>query len=327
MRASRFGTSLLFAFGVLIAQYATWGQTPGIRHVGVIYHGGMYDIFLEALRTGLREQGLEEGKQFVLDIRDTKGDLAAVEGLAMELERNKVDVLYTVNTSITLAAKRATTHTPIVFFAGTDPVEAGLVDSIAKPGGRLTGVHGLATDLTGKRLEVLKEMIPKLRRVVTFYNPGNPVAREAARLGRDAGQRLGVQFVERHVGSVEDLRQGLQALKPGEADAFFQVSDGTVTSWAQLIIDIAKTKRLPTMFYEQGLVAKGGLASYGQDYSEIGRMSAKFVHRVLTGTHPKDLPVENFDRLQFAINLRTAREIGLTIPRTIRALADKVIDS
>src|SRR5215467_4081009 len=141
MRASRFLKLLLLAFGVLIAQHVTWGQTPGtIRHVGVIYHGGMYDIFLDALRAGLKEQGLEEGKQFVLDVRDTKGDLAAVEALAQELERSKVDVLYTVNTSITQVAKRATTHTPIVFFAGTDPVEAGLVESLAKPGGRLTGV-------------------------------------------------------------------------------------------------------------------------------------------------------------------------------------------
>src|SRR5215813_6826512 len=114
MRLSRLPKLVLLAFGVLLAQQATWGQTPGtsIRHVGVIYHGGMYDIFLDALRAGLKEQGLEEGKQFVLDIRDTKGDLAAVEALARELERSKVDVLYTVNTSITRAAKRATTHTP-----------------------------------------------------------------------------------------------------------------------------------------------------------------------------------------------------------------------
>ena len=170
-------------------------------------------------------------------------------------------------------------------------------------------------------------MIPKLRRVITFYNPDNPVAREAARLARDAAQRLGVQLIERHAKSAEELRRGIQALKPGEADAFFQVSDGTVTSHAQLIIDTARAKRLPTMFYEQALLAKGGLASYGQDYSEIGRMTVKFVQRVLAGTPPKDLPIENFDRLQFAINLRTAREIGIIVPPTVRALADKVIDS
>jgi putative ABC transport system substrate-binding protein len=160
----------------------------------------------------------------------------------------------------------------------------------------------------------------------TLYNPDNAVAREAARLGREAARRLGVQFVERHVGSIEELRLGLQALKPREVDAFFQISDAMVTSQTRLIIDAARVKRLPTMFAEDSQVAKGALASYGLSFHEIGRMSAKHVQRVLAGINPKDLPVENYDKIELALNLRTAREIGLTIPPSVRIRANKVIE-
>ena len=282
----------------------------------------MYD----GLRQGLRELGLEEGKHIVLDIRDTKGDLKAVGEAARDLERRKVDLICTGGASVTMAAKRATAQTPIVFFAGADPVAAGLVESFAKPGGRLTGVHGRGTDLTAKRLEVLKEMIPRLRRVVTFYDPGNAVARENARLGREAARQLGVQFVERHVGSIEELRLSLQGLKPREVDAYFQVSDAMVTSQALLIIDAARVMRLPTIFHETSLVAKGALASYGPSFRQVGRMLAKYVQRILAGTHPRDLPVESYDKIELALNLRTAREIGLTIPPSVRIRADTVIE-
>ncbi len=294
--------------------------------MGIIHFSGHHHVVVDGLRQGLRELGLEEGKHIVLDIREIKGDLKAVEEAARDLERKKVDLIYTVTTSVTMAAKRATAQTPIVFFAGTDPVRAGLVEGFAKPGGRLTGVHGLSRDLTAKRLEVLKEMIPKLGRVVTFYNPGDAAAPENARLGREAARLLGVQFVERHVGSVEEFRLGLQGLRPREVDAYFHTPDAMVTSQALLIIDAARIKRLPTMFHEVSLVANGALASYGHNYLEIGRMSAKHVQRILAGTPPKDLPVENYDKIELAVNLRTARELGLTIPVSIRIRADKVIE-
>src|SRR5262249_30231694 len=161
--------------------------------------------------------------------------------------------IYTVSTPVTLAAKRGTAHIPIVFYVGADPVAAGLVESFAKPGGRLTGVLGRTGELTAKRLELLKEMMPRLRRVVTFYNPGNAVSREKARRGREAAGQLGVQFVERPVGSIEELRLGLQGFKPREGDAYFHTSDSMVFSQADLIIDAARVKRLPTMFSASNL--------------------------------------------------------------------------
>jgi putative ABC transport system substrate-binding protein len=327
MRTSRLFGLVALAFGLLTAPCTTVAQTPrNVRRVGVILLGGPYQGTVDGLRQGLRELGLEEGKHLVLDIRDTQGDPTAVEAAARELERGKVDLIYTVSTSVTVAAKRATTETPIVFFAGTDPIAAGLVESFAKPGGRLTGVHGQTTEATAKRLQILKQMVPKLSRVVTFYNPGNAVAREGAQLGREAARQLGVQFVERQVRSVEELRRGLQALKPREADALFYTADAMVASRADLIIDAARAKKLPTMFQEYSMVAKGALASYGTNFHEIGRLSAKHVQRILAGITPKYIPVENYERVELALNLRTAKEIGLAIPPSVRIQADRVIE-
>lgn len=151
-------------------------QQPKIFRVGVITTGGAWFQTIDGLRLGLREAGLEEGKQFVLAIRDTKGDLKAAEESARNLEQEKVNLIYTTQTSVTIAAKRATVDIPVVFCAGADPVDLGLVESFAHPGGRLTGVYEPGTDLTAKRLENLKEIVPKLHRVVTFYNPRNRVA-------------------------------------------------------------------------------------------------------------------------------------------------------
>src|SRR5262249_33806796 len=158
-----------------------------------------------------------------------------------------------------------TRSVPIVFYAGGDPVAMGLVESLGKPGGRLTGLVSRSRELTPKRLELLKEIIPGLHRVVTFYNPDNPVSREGARLGREPARKLGVQLVERHVRSIEELRLALQPLKPGEVDAFFQTQDVITAAGVQLIIDAAQIKRLPTMSYELTLVGKGALAAYGSN--------------------------------------------------------------
>lgn len=281
---------------------------------------------MDGLREGLTELGLVEGKQFVLEIRDTKGDLKAVEDAARNLERQKVNLIYTAATSVSLAAKTATNTVPIVFVAGTNPVTVKLADSIRAPGGRLTGVHVRATDLMGKRLELLRELIPSLRRVVTFYNPGNQSAVEAAKEGREAARVLGLEFVERQVGSVSALQKALQEFKTGDADAFIAVSDAMIDSQIQSVIDMAKAKKLPTMLYEPGSVAQGGFATYSADFGEAGRLSAKYVQRILAGENPAQMPVESVDKLLFVINLKTAKQIGIRIPEPILIRADRVIE-
>jgi putative tryptophan/tyrosine transport system substrate-binding protein len=310
---------------VLASAYLVEAGQAKVYRIGALFPGGPLSETIDGLRGGLGELGLKEGKQFTLAIVDTKGDAKTAEEAARNFEREKFDLIYALTIPVVTLAKAATTNVPIVFCVGTDPVAMGLVDSFVKPGGRLTGVQYLVTDLTAKRLEILKEILPKLGRVVTFYNPGDPVAPAAAKLAREEAGRLGLKFIERHVSSVEELRKVLQALKPGEADAYFYVPDVVVIGQVQLIIDTAKAKKLATMFQEQSLVAKGALASYGQNFYEIGRVSAKYVQRVLSGVQPRDLKVETIDDVELAINLQTAKQLGLTIPPNVLARAKKVI--
>jgi len=319
--------NILIAIIIALVGYGATGeaQQAKVYRVGVIHQGGPYYAAINGLRDGLRELRYEESKHFNLEIRDAKGDLKTVEEAARSFERERLNLIYALAGSVATATRRVTADIPIVFAAGSDPTVLGLVESIAKPGGRLTGVHFLLTDLTGKRLEILKEILPRVNRVVTFYNPKNRGAKEAAKLAREAATALGIHLVERHVGSVDDLQLGLQALKVGEVDAYFFTSDAMVASQAHLIIDTARAKGLPTMFHEGSLVAQGGLASYGLSFHEIGRMSARYVRRVLTGTHPRELPVETVHKLELVFNLKAAKALGLTIPPKVLARADKVI--
>jgi len=315
------------ASGVLAVPLSAFAQAQQARvyRVGVIHEGGPYYVGVDGLKEGLRELGFAEGKDYVLEIRDLKGNRKAAEEAARSLEREKVDLIYAEASSVTIAVKRATTRVPIVFAVGSDPVVDGLIESYAKPGGRLTGVDIHSDDLTAKRLEILKAIVPGLHRVVTFYDPSNPITLAAVKLAEEAARQLDVELVERPVVSVEGLRQGVEALKAQEVDAFYYTNDAMVTSQAQFIIDTARAKKLPTMFYDYGLVKQGALAAYGASYYEAGRLSAKYVQRVLTGTSPQNLPVESLSRMKLVVNLKTARAIGITIPQAVLLRADEVI--
>ena len=200
------------------------------------------------------------------------------------------------------------------------------MDNLAKPGGRLTGVSSLSTLITTKRLQLLKEMSPGLRRAVTFYDPANPAAIRTVALARSAAQELGIELVEHMVHSVAELRTALRGIKDERVDAIFLVSDGMVISQGRTIADVGKANKVPTMFTERSAVLEGGLASYGADYRGVGRLAAEYVYRMLRGTSPGDLPVANMDRLELVVNARTAREIGLTIPAAVLVRADAVIE-
>jgi putative ABC transport system substrate-binding protein len=235
-----------------------------------------------------------------------------------------VDVLFTAGSSVTVTAMKATRRVPIVFHSGADPVTIGLVENFRKPGGRLTGLTSQSRDLGPKRLEILKEIVPTIRRVAVFYNPSSPM-QNSLRSIRDAAQGLKLQLVERQVRSVDELQASLRALRPGEVDAIFYVGDAMVSSQAQTTIAVANAKRLPTMYWEVGTVAMGALASYGVSYRTIGHQTARYVQRVLLGAKPGDLPVERVDRLHLALNLKTANAIGVTIPKAVLDRADEII--
>lgn len=309
----------------VLAQLAHAQQIAASR-VGVILHGGPQFEVLDGLKAGFKDLGLQEGQHFALDVRDAKGDLSAVEEAARSLERSKVSLIYAVNTSVSTRVHRTTTSIPIVFAVGSDPVRAGLVASFANPGGRLTGVHFYSEDLTAKRLSILKETLPGLRRVVTFYNPGNEVALVSMNLAREAAAQLKIEIVERRVASVEELRLALSTLDTKNTGAFYYVSDGMISSQGQLIVDTARARKLPTMFHEHSLVAHGALASYGVSYHEVGRVSARYVQQILAGASPQNLAVESVSRVGLSLNLKTARELGLTIPQSVRLQADKIIE-
>jgi putative ABC transport system substrate-binding protein len=318
-------TFLWFLATILLTTAPFAQAQPKIYRVGVLVPGEAWYEVIDGLRVGLKQLVLEEGKQITLAIRDWKGDAKAAEEGARKFEQEKVNLIYTTSTNSTIAARRATAEIPIVFCAGTDPVVVGLVDSFAKPGGRLTGVYTPVTDLTAKRLEILKEMVPKLRRVVTFYDPRHVVAIESSKLAREAARQMGLQLVEQHFVSVEELQAAVRALKAGEVHAYLAVSDPTASNQAQLIIDTARDKKFPIMFDHLSHVTRGGLVSYAVSFHEMGRLSAKYIQRILTGVKPQDLPVEGVDKIELVVNLKTANQIGLTIPPNVLARADRVI--
>ena len=297
---------------------------PRVYRVGVIDLGGPYTEAVDGLREGLHDLGLEEGKHYALLVRNAKGDQKAVEAFAKALEDDGVDVLFTVSALAAVTTMKATRQVPIVFHSGADPVTIGLVENFRKPGGRLTGLTSQSRDQTPKRLEIFKEIVPTIQRVAVFYNPDNPTMSSLVAV-RKAALGLKVQLVERRVRSIEELQASLRTLRAGEVDAIFYVGDAMVSSQTQTFIEVALAKRLPTMYWEVGTVRMGALASYGVSYRAIGRQSATYVQRVLLGAKPGDLPVERIDRFHLALNLKTAKAIGVTIPKAVLARADEIV--
>lgn len=317
--------AFLLAAGALAAPLA--GRTQSrVPRVGAIVYSATYKPIFDGLRAGLKELGLQEGRHLTLDLHDAGGEPKSIESAARRFEAEGVALIYSVTTTASRLIKQSTSRVPVVFCVGTDPSRMGLVDSYAKPGGRFTGVHYLTADLTAKRLELLKEVLPKLSRVLTFYNPDNPTAQESSRNAREACGKLGLKLIERHVRTEAELRAGLDALRHGDADAYLIVSDALVTGRAQLIIDRAQAIRMPTIMYDQSLAERGALLSYGVDTREVGRQSAKYVQHVLGGARPADLPVENVTRLIFAFNRRTAQAIGVKVPAAMLVRFDRVIE-
>ena len=302
-----------------------YGQQPKVYRIGVLIPGDLWYEITDGLKVGLRQLGFQDGKHFTLEIRNSKGDLKAAAEAAKNLEDERVDLLYTAATSVTLPAKRATTEIPIVFVAGADPVALGLVESFSKAGGRLTGVYSRVADLTVKRIEILQEIVPKLRRLGTFYDPHNPVPSQSAKFARETVRAKGLQLLETHITSTEELQARVRTLRAGEMDAFFSISDAIVNNNGQMVVDAARDIKLPTMWDFQGNVIKGGLTSYSVSFHEMGRMSAKYIQRILAGAKAKDMPVEGIDKIEFVINLKAAKQIGLTIPPNVLARADRVI--
>jgi putative ABC transport system substrate-binding protein len=276
---------------------------------------------VEGLRSGLRDLGFEEGRDVVFDIRFTQGKPEATRGAADALVKDGVDLIVTSNESATQAAKDATKKIPIVFTLVGDPVMAGILRTIAKPGENLTGVSSLSSDLVAKRLEILKTLAPQVRRVWAIHHGDDPSSIEAIRRAEVAAQQLKVELLPRAVYTPEQLEDAIKAVRPG--DALLPPDVGTLDIPAALL-ERSMASRLPAVFATSLWVGHGGLASYGPDYHAQGVQAARLVAKILRGARPGDLPVEGADRIDFAVNLKTAAVLGLPVPRKIMLRADTI---
>jgi putative ABC transport system substrate-binding protein len=280
---------------------------------------------IEAFRQGLRELGYVEGKNIVIEWRSGEEKSERTRALAAELVHLKVNIIVTSGPSATRPAKEATSTIPIVMAFDTDPVANGFVASLARPGGNITGLSILGPELSGKRLELLKEVVPKLSRVAVLGNstfPGNAQMLRETELAADAF-RVKVQYLD--VLAPKDIETAFRSAGQGRAEAVLVMGSGVLSSQQKQIADLAIKSRLPASYLQTEYVEAGGLMSYGASLTDLARRAATYVDKILKGAKPADLPVEQPTKFEFVINLKTAKQIGLTIPPNVLARADRVI--
>jgi putative ABC transport system substrate-binding protein len=301
-------------------------QARKVRRIGVLETTSqeLNAANIAAFRQGMREQGLEEGRDFVFDYRFSAGQAERFPQLAAELVRQKVDLILTRGTPAVLAAKEATTTIPIVMAAIGEALEA--VASLANPGGNVTGLSAFVTELEAKRLELLSEVIPGLSRIGHLINLSNPIAESwRAEIVRVA-PKLKIEPQLLDVRRVEDFGAAFEAASREHAGALMVVVDGLMQTNRHLIAELAAKHRLPTIYPSKEFVDAGGLLAYGVNYPDLYRRAATYVDKILKGAAPTDLPIEQPVRFELIVNLKTAEVLGITVPSTVLARADEVIE-
>ncbi len=303
------------------------------QEVGKAYRVGILEAIpaaqnaanLAALREGLRDLGYVEGRNLVIEYRSADGHAEQFPDLAADLVRLNVGVIVTRGTPAALAAKHATGTIPIVMASSGDPVRTGIVTSLAHPGGNVTGLSALATDVQGKQLEVLREMVPGIARIAFLFNMSNPVLQAEWNEAEPAASSVGIQPQLLDVRSVRDLAPAFDVATQQHAGALIVGIDGLIQANRGLIVQAAAMRHLPTISREREFVDAGGLMSYGIHYPDSYHRAASYVDKIFKGAKPADLPVEQPTRLEMVINLKTAKVLGLTIPQSILVRADEVI--
>ena len=279
----------------------------------------------EAFRQGLRELGLLEGKNIVIEWRSSEGKADRLPGLVAELVRLKVDIIVSGGPTATRSAKEATSTIPIVMAFDNDPVGSGFVASLARPGGNITGLSTLAPEISGKQLELLKEIVPRLSRVGVLGTSTNPRNAQVLKEMELAAGAYGVQLQYLDVRDPKDIETAFRAASKGRADAVVVLASSFLISQQAQIAELAIKSRLPAMYERREYVEVGGLMAYGVSINDLDRRAATYVYKILKGTKPVDLPVEQPKKFEFIINLKAAKQIGLTIPPNVLARADRVI--
>ena len=325
--------SLLFALSVFVAMlfapgFSAEGQQPAkVPRIALLspVSPSAASPYIEAFRRGLRELGYTEGKNIVIEYRFAEGKLDLLPELAAELARLKAEVIVVGGIPGALAVKKATSSIPIVFVGTGDPVSSGVVASLAKPGGNVTGMSLQGVDLAAKRLELLKDAFPKVVRVAFLFDPTDPTGVLGLKGTQDAAPALRVilQLVE--VRNVSDFVSAFTAITREHADALLTSDTVIFNNNRTRIVEFAATRRLPAMYGLREFVETGGLMSYAASLPDVYRRAATYVDKILKGTKPADLPVERPTKFELVINLKTAKQIGVTFPQSVLFQADKVI--
>jgi putative ABC transport system substrate-binding protein len=306
----------------IMARAQQVGKLPTVGFLGT--DASLWSPFTAAFVTRLRELGWIDGRTIAIEYRWAEGRPERIAGIAAEFVRLKVDVIVSSGDPVA-ALKQTVPDIPIVFAIAVDPIGSGLVASLSRPGGYVTGLSLQQTDLAGKRLEFLREVVPHLRRLAILANVGYPDAvLEMAEVKAMAGT-LGLEVVPLEIQRVEDIAPAFEALK-AKADAMYVVVDALIAANRTRIITLALSARLPTIFNVRVFVQAGGLMSYGPNFPDLFRRAAELVDKILRGTKPGDIPIEQPTKFELALNLTTAKALGLTVPDTLLARADEVIE-
>ena len=298
-----------------------------IPHVGFLGNStlALEENLIGPFREGLRDLGYKEGQNIVLEYRWAEGKYERFPTLIAELISLHVDVIVTAGTPASLAVQKAKTAIPLVMIAVGDPVGTGLIKSLAHPGGNITGLTSIASDLEGKRLELLREVTPRVSHVAVLWNPASPFQVVSEKELQTAAQTLHIKVLSVGVRAAEQLDQAFAIIRKERPGALLVLADRLFLHNRARIMDFAVQHRLPGVHAYQELVEAGGLMSYGPSYADMHRRAAYFVDRILKGAKPADLPVEQPKKFELVINLKTARQIGVTIPPNVLARADRVI--
>jgi putative ABC transport system substrate-binding protein len=320
-----------FAGGLLAAPLAAEGQPrEKVPRVGYLSPGSSSDPArlrrFEAFRQGLRELGYVEGQNVAIESRWAEGRYDRYPALADDLVRLKVDVIVAVGGRATQVVQQATKTIPIVMSVVNDPLGSGLVPSLARPGGNVTGISLMAPDLVGKQLGVLKEIVPKVSRVALLRNPANPASARQLREAEAAARALGVRLQIVEAGSPQEIDSAFAAMTRERAGALVVLGDSILTNQRRQIAELAAERRLPAVYTLREHAEAGGLMSYSGNPLDLERRAATFVDKILKGAKPADLPVEQPSKFELVINLKTAKALGLTIPASLLQRADQVIE-
>ena len=321
------GLAVVLALGLLLAPLVAEAQQgTKVPRVGVLSERSPTDLFVTAFRQGLRALGYTEGQNIIVEYRYAHGMADRFPDLVAELIRLKVDVLVVGGTVAARSAKAQTTTVPIVFTLAGDPVGSGLVASLARPGGNVTGLSNIIAELGGKQLELLKEAVPQVSRVAVLYNPVNPAAGPALNRTREAARALAVELQVLEVRQPNQLASAFSAMTAWRPGALLALSDSVFGNDIAQLSKLAVKNRMPAMYASSRFAEAGGLLTYGPSFSDNWRRAAVFVDKILKGAKPADLPVEQPTKFELVINLKTAKALGLTIPPSVLARTDEVIE-